>query len=81
MAQPAALPPQYWTTPFSDSASFYDAIYTGERDYSQQADRVAVLLLRLNPSTQTLLDVACGTGLHIEQLRRRFHCEGLVLQG
>jgi predicted TPR repeat methyltransferase len=77
VSQPAAMPGQYWTTPFSDSARFYDAIYLGERDYSQQANHLAVLLRRLNPSAQTLLDVACGTGLHIEQLRHRFHCEGL----
>lgn len=32
-----------------------------------------------NPDARTLLDVACGTGKHLEHLRGHFRCEGLDL--
>lgn len=76
-ADAAAPTPAKSAQPFSDSAEFYDAIYTAERDYASQARRVAELVLELNPAAQTLLDVGCGTGLHIEHLRHRFVCEGV----
>ncbi len=66
-----------WTSPFSDSAEFYDALYTVERDYAAQATRLVELVRAALPGAVTLLDVACGTGLHIEQLRQHYHCEGV----
>jgi predicted TPR repeat methyltransferase len=80
MALAETVPPEGWTTPFSDSAEFYDAIYLRERDYAAQADHLKQLLLGLNPEARTLLDVACGTGLHIEQLRNWFECEGIDIE-
>jgi ubiquinone/menaquinone biosynthesis C-methylase UbiE len=66
-----------WTEPFSDSADFYDAIYTTERDYAAQASWLTQIALKVYPQAGTWLDVACGTGLHLEHLRRRFSCEGV----
>src|ERR671923_34446 len=33
------------------------------------------------PGAETLLDVACGTGAHLAELRRWYRCEGLDLDG
>src|SRR6476660_7206403 len=66
-----------WTLPFTASAEFYDAIYTKERDYAEQATQLARLVNRFNPAATSLLDVACGTGLHLEPLSQLYNCEGL----
>jgi SAM-dependent methyltransferase len=67
----------HWTSPFTGSAAYYDALYTRERDYREQATRVATIARELCPDAETLLDVACGTGLHLEHLAREFCCDGL----
>jgi SAM-dependent methyltransferase len=36
-------------------------------------------VLQRRPDTRTVLDVACGTGRHLEALRRHFACEGVDL--
>lgn len=66
-----------WTSPFTGSARYYDTLYARERDYRRQAARVAALARELCPDAESLLDVACGTGLHLEHLAREFSCEGL----
>jgi SAM-dependent methyltransferase len=63
---------------FSESAAWYDHFYGG-KDYAGEARRVTELIRRRRPGARTLLDVACGTGRHLEQLRRDFACEGLDL--
>jgi SAM-dependent methyltransferase len=63
---------------FTKSARFYDAIYSF-KDYATEAAKVDTLIKERNPSARTLLDVACGTGLHLEHLRRRYEVEGLDL--
>ncbi len=62
---------------FSKTALYYDKLYA-EKDYAGEVQRLASLL-RVEPESKllTLLDVACGTGLHIEHLRKHFHVEGL----
>jgi predicted TPR repeat methyltransferase len=40
---------------------------------------VSALIRRHQPRARTLLDVACGTGRHLEHLRREFDCQGLDL--
>ena len=65
---------------FSESAAWYDRFYDG-KDYAGEARRVAELVRRHRPEARTLLDVACGTGRHLEHLRREFDCEGLDLDG
>ena len=39
------------------------------------------LIRERNPSARTLLDVACGTGKHLEVLQHEFEVEGLDLDG
>ena len=61
---------------FSRSARLYDTIYSF-KDYAAEADLLTRYIRGSAPDARTLLDVACGTGLHIEQLRRNFLVEGL----
>jgi SAM-dependent methyltransferase len=63
---------------FSESADWYDHFYGG-KDYAAEARRVAELIRARRPGARTLLDVACGTGRHLERLREEFACEGLDL--
>lgn len=63
---------------FSRSADIYDAIYSF-KDYAVESDRVDAAIRARNPQARTLLDVACGTGKHLEQLRGRYDAEGLDL--
>jgi SAM-dependent methyltransferase len=63
---------------FTGSAAFYDAVY-GFKDYAAEAARLRDFLERRlgAGAPATLLDVACGTGNHLEQLRRWYAVEGL----
>jgi SAM-dependent methyltransferase len=63
---------------FGKSASIYDAVYSF-KDYEAEADRVHALIEAHTPGAKTLLDVACGTGKHLEQFRRWYAVEGLDL--
>jgi SAM-dependent methyltransferase len=59
------------------SAAWYDRF--SEKDYPGEARRIATLIRQHQPGARTLLDVACGTGRHLEQLRHQFVCEELDL--
>ena len=63
---------------FSESAAWFDAFYR-TKDYAGEAERVAALVRERHPRARTLLDVACGTGRHLEHLGRHFTCAGLDL--
>ena len=63
---------------FSPSASIYDAIYSF-KDYAAEAESVHELVQARKPGAETLLDVACGTGAHLAELRRSYRCVGLDL--
>jgi SAM-dependent methyltransferase len=63
---------------FTKSARFYDAVYSF-KDYAAEAAKVDALIKERNPRARTLLDVACGTGMHLEHLRGRYDAEGLDL--
>jgi SAM-dependent methyltransferase len=64
---------------FSKTARYYDDIYSS-KDYRAEASRV-VTIVRDNVCSESsrLLDVACGTGCHIEYLRQHFDIDGLDL--
>ncbi len=62
---------------FSKTARYYDKLYAS-KDYAGEVQRLVPLLdIQPDREQRTLLDVACGTGLHIEHLTRHFHVEGL----
>ena len=63
---------------FTRSSRFYDAIYSF-KDYAAEATKVDALIKERNPGARTLLDVACGTGMHLEHLRGGYDGEGLDL--
>jgi SAM-dependent methyltransferase len=61
--------------PYASWARYYDALYAF-KDYRADADRLKALADRFNPGARTLLDVACGSGRHLEFLREHFAVEG-----
>lgn len=63
---------------FTKSARFYDALYHF-KDYANASGRLQRLIQQCNPRAKSLLDVACGTGRHIEHLQEYYQVEGLDL--
>jgi SAM-dependent methyltransferase len=63
---------------YSRSARLYDVMYAG-KDYGAAAQYVRDVIKAVNPGAGTLLDVACGTGRHLEHLRADYDVEGLDL--
>ncbi len=66
---------------FSKPADIYDAIYLSmDKDYAAEAKKINAFVRRYKRiKGNRLLDVACGTGLHIEHLRHHYQVEGLDL--
>jgi SAM-dependent methyltransferase len=64
---------------FRPSARIYDAVYAW-KDYPREAALVHELVQARKPDAATLLDVACGTGVHLAELSRWYRCEGLDLE-
>ena len=63
---------------FSRSAHLYDAVYSF-KDYAAEAERLRRVIETRVRAAGTLLDVACGTGMHLAELRRSYDVEGLDL--
>jgi len=65
---------------FTESAEFYDAIYSF-KDYEGEASQVAALVSSLHPAARSVLDVACGTGEHARHLagKHGYAVDGLDL--
>ena len=62
---------------FSQTAQYYDKIY-GFKDYQAEArDVITLVQEHLRSGGHRLLDVACGTGKHVEHLKQHFAVEGL----
>ena len=49
---------------FSESAEFYDLIYSGFKNYKAECEKLSEVAARVAPGAKTALDVACGTGEH-----------------
>lgn len=63
---------------FERSAAYYDHFYSF-LDYRSAVERLSSLIRDRHPAARTLLDVACGTGRHLEHLRCDFDVEGIDL--
>jgi ubiquinone/menaquinone biosynthesis C-methylase UbiE len=66
---------------FSKSAKFYNALYGSMgKDYVGEAQIVHKIIQQYKRSSgKTLLEVACGTGLHASILQKEYQVEGLDL--
>ena len=66
---------------FSKSAKFYNALYGSMgKDYAAEAQKVRQIIQEHKHSSgDTLLEVACGTGLHASILQNNYQVEGLDL--
>ncbi len=63
---------------FRNSARYYDALYAW-KDYPAEAARLRELIAERVPHARTLLDVACGTGIHLADLAEDYDVEGVDL--
>src|SRR5215470_9142770 len=57
--------------PYVAAARAYDLFYK-QKDYRAEAGAVVALVEQYSPGARSLLDVACGTGLHLSHLAARF---------
>jgi ubiquinone/menaquinone biosynthesis C-methylase UbiE len=62
---------------FDSVASIYDLIH-GDKSYRAECEILKELIYQYQPAAKTLLDVACGTGSHLEFFDS-FDCCGLDL--
>jgi SAM-dependent methyltransferase len=61
------------------TADVYDLIYSWKDYAGESAQLTDLIRARLGPGPLTLLDVACGTGRHLEFLQAEFDVAGLDL--
>lgn len=64
---------------FGRSARLYDALYSW-KDYEGEAAHLHRAIQERRPGAVRLLDVACGTGKHLEHLRDHYEVEGIDLE-
>lgn len=60
-------------------ADVFEAIYRSRgKDWAQEAQDIVERIRARFPEADSLLDVACGTGIHLERFSQVFsHCEGV----
>ncbi|CAN5792829.1 hypothetical protein BH24CHL6_BH24CHL6_13790 [soil metagenome] len=61
---------------YQRQAEIYDLLYEWKL-YAAEALRIHEIVDERRPKADSLLDVACGTGRHLEQLRNWYSVEGL----
>jgi SAM-dependent methyltransferase len=66
--------------PYTSRPELYDLEYSF-KDYEGEAAMLVRIARERTTNATTLLDVACGTGKHLEHLRASFECEGIDLDG
>jgi SAM-dependent methyltransferase len=64
--------------PYTSRPELYDLEYSF-KDYAGEAATIERIVRERSPNATTLLDVACGTGKHLEHVHTRFTCEGADL--
>ena len=65
---------------YSQSAQYYDEIYTSFKDYAAEVRRAHKIIQKHKQAKgQSVLDVACGTGAHAGLLAKHYQVEGLDL--
>jgi len=62
---------------FSKTARYYDKIYSRKDYHAEVQCLLPIIRKHLRSGGNRLLDVACGTGRHIEYLKEQFDVEGL----
>ncbi|MFX1344099.1 MAG: methyltransferase domain-containing protein, partial [Promethearchaeota archaeon] len=64
---------------YKELAKYYDLIYSW-KDYRKETNKIEKLIKKYKKSDgNKLLDVACGTGKHVEYLKENFSCTGIDL--
>lgn len=63
---------------YERSAYIYDD-YVPRADYALAANNLMARISKLRPEANTLLDIGCGSGRHLEHLQHHFAVEGLDL--
>ncbi|MFX0033957.1 MAG: class I SAM-dependent DNA methyltransferase [Candidatus Hodarchaeota archaeon] len=64
---------------YKELAKYYDLIYSW-KDYEKEVKKITKLIRKYKISdSNKLLDVACGTGRHLEYLKINFSCTGIDL--
>lgn len=62
---------------YGELAKYYDLLYEW-KDYKKETHTLLQLIKRYKQSPgNSLLDVGCGTGKHIQSLRKKFDCVGM----
>jgi len=64
---------------YDKSARIYDLLYVGSgiKDYGAEAVELHRIIQGANSKAHSLLDVACGTGAHLGELRKWYTVEGV----
>lgn len=60
---------------FSETPEFYDRFYAW-KDYPSEAEQIHTMVTARVRDAKSLLDVACGTGRHLERLSRWYEIAG-----
>ena len=64
---------------YGDLAKYYDLIYSW-KNYKNESKMIKQVILKYKKSDgNSFLDVACGTGKHLENMRSKFSCTGIDL--
>jgi ubiquinone/menaquinone biosynthesis C-methylase UbiE len=63
---------------FTQTAKQYDDVYS-YKDYEGESELITSMIHERVQNAKTLLDVACGTGKHLEHLSKQFECAGVDL--